>query len=142
MILCGMAVEEDKHFVMECDSLSTYRNKYFDDLEQIVPSFSSKNVDEKFSFIMECKDNDIACVCITNICIMCRARGTLVNNISAPKEHMLIMHVVLDIDTFYVDAVHFCDRMVQSNTQVCLFKHTRVCYMKPGIVSMLKKCQL
>ena len=25
-----------------------------DDLEEIVPSFSSKNVDEKFPFIMEC----------------------------------------------------------------------------------------
>ena len=50
-----MAVEDDKHFLMECDSLSKYRNKDFDDLEQIVPSFSSKNVDEKFTFIMECK---------------------------------------------------------------------------------------
>ena len=99
MILCGMAVEEDKHFVMECDSLSTYRNKYFDDLEQIVPSISSKNVDEKFTFIMECKGYDIARVCITNICIMYRARDTLVNNISAPKEHMLIMHVVIDNNT-------------------------------------------
>ena len=29
---------------------------FFDDLEEIVPSFSSKNVNEKFSFIMEYKD--------------------------------------------------------------------------------------
>ena len=28
------------------------------DLEQIVPSFSSKYVDEKCTFIMECKDYD------------------------------------------------------------------------------------
>ena len=67
MILCGMAVED---FGMECGTLSTYRNKYFDDLEQIVPSVSSKNVDEKLTFIMQCKDYDIACVCITNICII------------------------------------------------------------------------
>ena len=40
---------------------------FFDDLEQIVPSFSSKNVDEKFTFIVECKDYEFACVCITNI---------------------------------------------------------------------------
>ena len=40
--LFDMAVEDEKHFVMECDSLLTYRNKYFGDLEQIVPSFSSK----------------------------------------------------------------------------------------------------
>ena len=59
--LCGMAVEDEKHFFNECDSLSTYRNTFFfDDLEEIVPSFSSKNVDEKFSFIMECKDYDIS----------------------------------------------------------------------------------
>ena len=32
---------------------------FFDDLEEIVPSFSSKNVDEKFSFKMECKDYDL-----------------------------------------------------------------------------------
>ena len=57
---------------------------FFDDLEEIVPSFSSKNVDEKFSFIMECKDYDISCVCITNICIMFRAREELVKSISAP----------------------------------------------------------
>ena len=43
----------------------------------IVPSFSSKNVDEKFTLIMECKYSDIACVCITNICIMYKARDTL-----------------------------------------------------------------
>ena len=81
--LCGMAVEDEKHFVMECDSLSTHRNTFFDNLEEIVPSFSSKNVDEKFSFIMECKDYDISCVCITNICIMFRAREELVKSISA-----------------------------------------------------------
>ena len=56
---------------------------FFDNLEEIVPSFSSKNVDEKFSFIMECKDYDISCVCITNICIMFRAREELVKSISA-----------------------------------------------------------
>ena len=57
---------------------------FFDNLEETVPSFSSKNVDEKFSFIMECKDNyDISCVCITNICIMLRAREELVKSISA-----------------------------------------------------------
>ena len=78
MLLCGMAVEDQKHFVMECDSLSKYRNTFFDGLEEIVPSFSSKNVGERFSFIMECKDYDIAYVRITNICIMYGARDTLV----------------------------------------------------------------
>ena len=38
------------------------RNMFFDDLEEIVPSFTSKNEDEKFSFIMECKEYDIACM--------------------------------------------------------------------------------
>ena len=78
MLLCGMAVEDEKHFVMECYSFSTYRNIFFDDLEEIVPSFSSKNVGEGFSFIMECKGYDIACVCITNICIMHGARDTVI----------------------------------------------------------------
>ena len=45
---------------------------------------------------MECKDYDIARVCITNSCIMYRTRDTWVDNISASKEHMLIMHVVMD----------------------------------------------
>ena len=45
---------------MECDSLSTHRNTFLDVLEEIVPSFSSENVDEKFSFIMECNDYDIS----------------------------------------------------------------------------------
>ena len=50
MFLCGMAVEDEKHFVMECDSLSIHRNTCFDDLEEIVPSLSNKNVDEKFFY--------------------------------------------------------------------------------------------
>ena len=31
------------------------------------------------------------------------------------------MHVVMDIDTFDVDAVLVCERKVHRNTQVCLF---------------------
>ena len=34
------------------------------------------------------------------------------------------MHVVLDIDSFDVDAVHFCERKVHSNTHVCLIKRS------------------
>ena len=37
--LCGTT---EKHFVMECDSLSTHINTFSDDLEEIVPSFSRK----------------------------------------------------------------------------------------------------
>ena len=43
-----------------------------------------QNVDKKFSFIMECKVYDISCVCITNICIVFRAREELVKSISPP----------------------------------------------------------
>ena len=50
------------------------------ELAQIVPSFFSKTVDEKFAFIMECKDYDIACVCITHICKMFRARDNMINS--------------------------------------------------------------
>ena len=28
LFLCGIAVEDEKHFVMECDSLSTHRNTF------------------------------------------------------------------------------------------------------------------
>ena len=68
---------------MECFSLSAYRNTFsFDELAQIVPSFFSKTVDEKFAFLMECKDYDIACVCITHTCIckMFRARDKMINS--------------------------------------------------------------
>ena len=34
------------------------------------------------------------------------------------------MHVVMDIGTFEVDAVLDCERKIQWNTQVCLFKST------------------
>ena len=61
-------VEDEKHFVMECISLSAHRNTFYDELAQIVPSFFNKTEDEKFSFIMECKDYDIARLCITHIC--------------------------------------------------------------------------
>ena len=53
---------------------------FFDELAQIVPSFFSKTEDEKFSFIMECKDYDIASVCITHICKMFRARDNMINS--------------------------------------------------------------
>ena len=66
--------------MMECFSLSAHRNTFFDELAQIVPSFLSKTEDEKFSFIMECKDYDIARVCITHICKMFRARDNMINS--------------------------------------------------------------
>ena len=78
-----MAIEDEKHFVMECASFSTYRKLFFDGLEQIIPSFAGKTVDEKCAFIMECKDYDIACVSVTNIWKMFRARDGLISDINA-----------------------------------------------------------
>ena len=78
--LCKKFVEDQKHFVTECFSLSAHRNTFFDELAQIFPSFFSKTEDEKFSFIMECKDYDIARVCITHTCKMFRARDNMINS--------------------------------------------------------------
>ena len=78
-----MAIEDEKHFVMECVSLSTCRKPFFDALDQIIRSFASKTVDEKFAFIMECKDYEIACVCVTNIWKILRAKDSLISNINA-----------------------------------------------------------
>ena len=85
--LCNMAIENEKHFVKECASLSTCRKPFFDALDQIIPSFASKTVDEKFAFIMECKDYDIACVCVTNIWKMFRARDSLISNTCINASH-------------------------------------------------------
>ena len=43
-IVRNKSVEDEKHFVMECFSLSAHRNTFFDELAQIVPSFFSKTV--------------------------------------------------------------------------------------------------
>ena len=54
---------------------------------------------------------------------------------------MLIMHVVMDINVltlFDVDAVLFCERKIQWNTQVSLFKACLGLCMKPVTVSMLR----
>ena len=51
-VQCNMAIEDEKHFVMECASLSTCRKLFFDALDQIIPSFASKTVDEKFAFTL------------------------------------------------------------------------------------------
>ena len=101
---------------------------------------------------MECKDYDIACKCITNICLMYRARETLVNNINGPSEHiMLIMHVVMDINAccdrykltlFDVDAILFCERKVQWSTQVCLFKACLSVLHETRTVSILRIANL
>ena len=81
--LCGIGVEDERHFVMNCSSLSTYRDTFFEELVNIVPSFVSKNIEEKFTFIMECTDYKIAYICISNIYKMFRARDTLINNKSS-----------------------------------------------------------
>ena len=47
-----------------------------------MPSFFSKTVDEKFAFIMEGNDYDIACACIAHICKMFRARDNMINSTS------------------------------------------------------------
>ena len=63
--------------------------------------FFSKSVDEKFAFIMNCKDYDIAYVCITNICKMFRARDTLIyiaddlipKNMRCRNQHSLVFQI-------------------------------------------------
>ena len=77
-VLCDMAIEDEKQNVMECASLSTCRQPFFDALDQIIPSFASKTVDEKCAFIIECTDYDIACTCVTF-----RVRDRLISNINA-----------------------------------------------------------
>ena len=65
--LCKNDIENELHFLMECNQLHDLRQKLFENLTEIVPAFANMNTDDKFKFIMSSNDYDINKACVNGI---------------------------------------------------------------------------
>ena len=66
-LLCKSNIEDEFHFVIECNKLEPLRTKLYKNISDIVPSFLSMSKQEKFNFILSSNDYDIMEVCVKGI---------------------------------------------------------------------------
>ena len=78
--LCSVEVEDEKHFVLSCSKLETYRKSFFDKFNDIYPAFNFMNISDKFKYILTSKDYDLNVLCMSFIFELYNKRNLLVNN--------------------------------------------------------------
>jgi hypothetical protein len=59
--LCSgcLKVENEVHFLFECNSYSTLRDNFTNSISSIVPNDLKLNNDQKLIYLMTCEDNNI-----------------------------------------------------------------------------------
>ena len=65
--LCKTGVEDECHFILKCEKLNEPRNRFFDKLTEVVPSFNNFKDHEKVLFVLGDNDTDILEICISGI---------------------------------------------------------------------------
>ena len=81
--VCKSNVEDEFHFVIECNKLEPLRTKLYTDISDIVPSFLSMSNQEKFNFILSSNDSDIMEVCVKGIFELTNYRANLMKNVNS-----------------------------------------------------------
>ena len=81
--VCKSNVEDEFHFVIECNNLEPLRTKLYTDICDIVPSFLSMSNQEKFNFILSSNDSDIMEVCVKGIFELTNYRANLMKNVNS-----------------------------------------------------------
>ena len=64
---CQSDVETEIHFIMSCPSYKEEREKLFESICHVIPSFITMNVQSKFKFIMQSNEYDISMICVKAI---------------------------------------------------------------------------
>ena len=57
--MCNLEVEDEFHFVINCEKLKSSRNNLYSKLIDVVPDFRNKSDRDKFNFILSSNDYDI-----------------------------------------------------------------------------------
>ena len=65
--LCNSGVEDEFHFTIICSKLQSFREEFFKDICDVVPSFITMSDFDKFKFIFSSNDLDICKMCILGV---------------------------------------------------------------------------
>ena len=71
-------VEDEFHFTVKCTSLYAVRDKLYDEISAIIPSFVSMTNESKFKFMYTQSEYDVIVKCIND---MYNARNEIINNV-------------------------------------------------------------
>ena len=71
-------VEDEFHFTVKCTSLYAVRDKLYDEISAIIPSFVNMTDESKFKFVYS--EYDVIRVIVKGINDMYNARNELLNN--------------------------------------------------------------
>ena len=75
--LCKFEVEDELHFPIKCTKLQELRNKFYQKISDILPSFYNLSDTEKFHQIFRSNDYDVSKCCIKGISEMYKLRCSL-----------------------------------------------------------------
>jgi hypothetical protein len=78
--LCLAEVEDEFHFTVKCTSLYAVRDKLYDEISAIIPSFVNITDESKFKFMYTYSEYDVIRVIVKGINDMYSARNELLNN--------------------------------------------------------------
>ena len=70
-------VEDEKHVIMSCKNYDVSRIKMFEDISDIFPDFTLKDIEEKFIFIMSVKDIELYNITTRYLNDVAKKRGRL-----------------------------------------------------------------
>ena len=72
-----MDTEEELHFIIVCPKLVSPRQKLFEQIISVVPSFSDLSETEKLNLIFSSNDYDINKICVKGVSDMYNYRNTI-----------------------------------------------------------------
>lgn len=75
--LCKFEVEDELHFTIKCTKLQELRNKFYQKISDILPSFYNLSDTDKFHLIFRSNDYDVSKCCIKGISEMYKFRCSL-----------------------------------------------------------------
>ena len=62
-----LEIENEYHFVIECNTLTSSRSKLYSKVTEIVPNFLVMPDSDKFKYILSSNDYDIMKICVIGI---------------------------------------------------------------------------
>ena len=75
--ICKLEIENEYHFVIECNKLTSSRSKLYSKVTEIVPNFLFMSDSDKFKYILSSNDYDIMKICVIGTSEMCSERNKL-----------------------------------------------------------------
>jgi len=80
IVMCLAEIEDEFHFTVKCTSLYVVRDKLYDEISAIIPSFVNMTDESKFKFMYTYSEYDVIRVIVKGINDMYNARNELLNN--------------------------------------------------------------